>query len=144
MFLKEFKFQTRGELLEAAELLGIKPDDPIPAEFQKLAILIGYAKSFAPNTNWSNVFQKHSEELRANPDIAFVTLLYTTSEPMICIPGLPLLDEAGNVVKSDSAVLESRTLHIESILRNLYGQSIQTTTIEKTEPVHDLSDPGTH
>ena len=73
-----------------------------------------------------------------------MTLLYTTREPVICIPGLPILDESGNVVKSDSAVLESRTLHIESILRNLYGQSIKTTTAEETESVHDVADPGAH
>lgn len=144
MLLKEFKFQTRGELLEAAELLGIKPDEEIPPKFQKLAILIGYAKSFAPKMNWSNLFQRYADQLRAEPDIPFMTLLYTTREPVICIPGLPILDESGNVVKSDSAVLESRTLHIESILRNLYGQSIKTTTAEETESVHDVTDPGAH
>ena len=49
MKLEECNFKTRGDLLEAAELLNISPSDDIPEDYEALALMMSSLESFDPS-----------------------------------------------------------------------------------------------
>lgn len=133
MKLQECKFKTRGDLLEAAELLDMSPNDDIPADYEALALMMSSLESFDPSVKWRQIIRDNIDELKKiHWKKWYVTVLYTTDGPQVFIPGLEVMKADGSSVEYTLPFFESKTFHLSTLLDYIHGQQKQTRFPEKT------------
>lgn len=133
MKLEECNFKTRGDLLEAAELLNISPNDDIPEDYEALALMMSSLESFDPSIMWRKIIRDNIEELKQiRWKKWYVTVLYTADGPQVFIPGLEVMKADGSSVEYIVPFFESKTLHISTLLDYIHGKQKQTRLPEKT------------
>lgn len=127
MKLEDCKFKTRGDLLEAAELLDMSPEDEIKKNYEPLALMMSSLESFEPNVMWRKILRDNIDELKTTHwPRWFVTVMYTTEGPQVFIPGLEVMKADGNKVEYTSPFFESKTFHLSTLLEYIYGKQKQT------------------